>query len=226
MDIICRLADLIGSSGVSKWRGGWHDSCCCPLWVNNGKRVINPNDFIIIMNNPKQTSHMNNRGYARDITVAGSYVGTRLLSGKTLISAIDSPYIQTEKSYLIVLNKVNSPTLRLYWKLELSSFYLQSFCFIKIHHRHVMSYFLSRHSVQVFIFPSVRVWKHSFSTTQHPAASCIMCKLETGGMQGRWVICNKHFQTPMLHAAQCFATQSRLGGWVSVDVHTLYSGGN
>ena len=38
----------------------------------------------------------------------------RLLSGKTLISAIDSPYIQTEKSYLIVLNKVNSPTLQLY----------------------------------------------------------------------------------------------------------------
>ena len=123
------------------------------------------------------------RGYARDITVAGSYVGTRLLSGKTLISAIDSPYIQTEKSYLIVLNKVNSPTLRLYWKLELSSFYLQSFCFIKIHHRHVMSYFLSRHSVQVFIFPSVRVWKRSFSTTQ---TSC--CLLLYVQCRNRWYV--------------------------------------
>jgi len=85
--------------------------------------------------------------------------------GKNLLSGLDSPYIQTEKSYLIVLNKLNSPTLQLYGKLELSSFDLRSVCFIKIHHRHELS---------------VGVWKHSFPT----AISCYL--LHYVQFRNRW----------------------------------------
>ena len=60
------------------------------------------------------------------------------------------------KHFFACIKQSNSPTLRLYGKLELSSFNLQSVCLIKIHRRHVMSYFLLRNSVQVIIFSKCR----------------------------------------------------------------------
>ena len=47
----------------------------------------------------------------------------------------------------------------------------------------------------MLFFLSAELWKHSSWLTQRPAASCIMCKLETGGTQDCRVISHKRFQT-------------------------------
>ena len=47
----------------------------------------------------------------------------------------------------------------------------------------------------MLFFLSAELWKHSSWLTQRPTASCIMCKLETGGTQDCRVISHKRFQT-------------------------------
>ena len=52
---------------------------------------------------------------------------------------------------LLVLTTCNSPIMRLYGMAELSSFHLQSVCVIKIHRRHVKSYFMSKYISRIII---------------------------------------------------------------------------
>ena len=99
---------------------------------------------------------------------------------------------------LLVLMTCNSPAVRLYEMPELSSFHLQSVCVIKIHRRHVMSYFMSRNSVRVIVFLSAGVWKHLSCVTELPYVPPVshLDMMQEAAAQA--VNKNECFQTPAL----------------------------
>ena len=94
-----------------------------------------------------------------------------------VIFLVFSNRVATEKCYLFVLNSLNSPSLLLHGRLELSSLYLQSVRLIKVHHRDVKLFF-TLNAVHVM---SVVVEKHSLEITQRTQFVPLVSKLYRQG---------------------------------------------